>query len=89
VSKRFRAVLQRAKLPPVPVKDLRHTFATDLLEVGAPITYEPQNSGIATRPLRSDTMRTGLRMRTGFRAVIKRGLTCWRRLGIARVVAKR
>jgi len=83
VSKRFRAVLQRAKLPPVPVKDLRHTFATDLLEVGAPITYEPHNSGIATRPLRSDTMRTG------FRAVIKRGLTCWRRLGIARAVAKR
>ena len=83
MSKRFRAVLQRAKLPPVPVKDLRHTFATDLLEVGAPITYEPHNSGIATRPLRSDTMRTG------FRAVIKRGLTCWRKLGIARVVAKR
>jgi len=39
VSKRYRMVLQRAKLPRFRLYDLRHTFATHLLEAGAPITY--------------------------------------------------
>jgi integrase len=39
VYKRFRSLLAKAKLPRFRLYDLRHTFATHLLALGAPITY--------------------------------------------------
>jgi integrase len=39
VTKGWRRVLKHAKLPGVRLYDLRHTFATELLAQGAPITY--------------------------------------------------
>ena len=39
VTKAWRRVLKAAKLPGFRLYDLRHTFATELLAQGAPITY--------------------------------------------------
>ena len=39
VTKAWRRVLKQAKLPGFRLYDLRHTFATELLAQGAPITY--------------------------------------------------
>src|SRR5262249_14229183 len=39
VARAFRSVVQAAGLPRFRLYDLRHTFATHLLEQGAPITY--------------------------------------------------
>jgi integrase len=39
VTKAWRRVLKAAKLPSFRLYDLRHTFATELLAQGAPITY--------------------------------------------------
>jgi len=39
IYKRFRVLLSKAKLPRFRLYDLRHTFATHLLALGAPITY--------------------------------------------------
>jgi integrase len=39
VTKAWRRVLKQAKLPSFRLYDLRHTFATELLAHGAPITY--------------------------------------------------
>src|SRR5262249_55872576 len=39
VTKGWRRVLKAAKLPGFRLYDLRHTFATELLAQGAPITY--------------------------------------------------
>ena len=45
LAKRFRAVLRAAKLPKSRLYDLRHTYATQLLESGAPITYVADQLG--------------------------------------------
>jgi Phage integrase family len=47
VSRRFRALLRRAKLPRHRLYDLRHTYATHLLAEGAPITYVAAQLGHA------------------------------------------
>ena len=39
MTKAWRRVLKHAKLPGFRLYDLRHTFATELLAQGAPITY--------------------------------------------------
>jgi hypothetical protein len=41
VTKGWRRVLERAKLPAFRLYDLRHTFATELLAQGAPIAMKP------------------------------------------------
>jgi integrase len=38
ISRRFRALLRRASLPRCRLYDLRHTYATQLLDTGAPLT---------------------------------------------------
>ncbi len=47
VLKAMRRALVRAKLPPFRVYDLRHTFATSLLNRGVPITYVSAQLGHA------------------------------------------
>jgi integrase len=47
VARRFRALLRKAGLPRFRLYDLRHTFATDLLEENAPITYVAAQLGHA------------------------------------------
>jgi integrase len=45
VTKARRRVLKKAKLPAFRLYDLRHTFATTLLEEGAPLTYVAAQMG--------------------------------------------
>jgi integrase len=47
VTKGWRRVLKKAKLPAFRLYDLRHTFATALLAQGAPITYVAAQMGHA------------------------------------------
>lgn len=47
VARRFRALLARAGLPHFRLYDLRHTYATDLLAEGAPLTYVAAQLGHA------------------------------------------
>ena len=45
VTKAWRRVLKKAKLPAFRLYDLRHTFATTLLAEGAPLTYVAAQMG--------------------------------------------
>ena len=45
VARRFKAVLVRAGLPKFPLYSLRHTFASHLLAMGAPIVYVANQMG--------------------------------------------
>jgi integrase len=47
VAKRFKRALKDAKLPGFCVYDLRHTFASQLLALGAPISYVAEQLGHA------------------------------------------
>ena len=45
VTKAWHLILKQAKLPSSRLYHLRHTFATELLAQGAPITYVPAQLG--------------------------------------------
>jgi integrase len=47
VAKRFQAILTRAGLPKFNLYSLRHTYASHLLAMGAPITYVAAQLGHA------------------------------------------
>jgi transcriptional regulator with AAA-type ATPase domain len=64
VTKAWRRVLKKAKLPAFRLYDLRHTFATTLLAEGAPLTYVAAQWAIRSPPPRSSGTRTGSRAGT-------------------------
>jgi integrase len=64
VTKAWRRVLKAAKLPAFRLYDLRHTFATELLAQGAPITYVAASSDTRSRRRPSSGTRTGSRAGT-------------------------
>jgi site-specific recombinase XerD len=49
VARKFREIMVRAGLPKHRLYDLRHSFATHLLEANAPITYVSAQLGLRIR----------------------------------------